>query len=123
MNTEPAVECPKSFVSSASRDGPTGHDSSPFRASPPAGRDHQADRGERRGSAIGYSSARHVARGDAEDRQPDFTGLVLAGLLVASGLMIQSWPRLGIIGFTIAAAIALYLILTIIVTDRKKRDG
>ncbi|MGI9140830.1 MAG: hypothetical protein ACR2GJ_06970, partial [Gemmatimonadaceae bacterium] len=51
-----------------------------------------------------------------------FTGLVLAGLLVASGLVMQSWPRLGIIGFTIAAVLAVYMVLTILISDRK-RDG
>lgn len=52
-----------------------------------------------------------------------FTGLVLAGLLVASGLLIQSWPRLGIIGFTIAAVIALYMVVSILISDRKRRGG
>ena len=52
-----------------------------------------------------------------------FTGLVLAGLLVASGLMIQSWPRLGIIGFTIAAVLALYMVLSILISDRKRGGG
>ena len=51
-----------------------------------------------------------------------FTGLVLAGLLVASGLLIDSWPRFGMIGFSIAAALGLYMIVTILITDRK-RDG
>ena len=51
-----------------------------------------------------------------------FTGLVLAGLLVASGLLIQSWPRLGIMGFSISALIALYMVISILITDRK-RDG
>jgi len=51
-----------------------------------------------------------------------FTGLVLAGLLVASGLMIQSWPRLGIIGFTLAAVLAVYMVLTILISDRKRDD-
>lgn len=49
-----------------------------------------------------------------------FTGLVLAGLLVAIGLMIQSWPRLGIIGFTIAAVLALYMTVAILISDRKR---
>ena len=49
-----------------------------------------------------------------------FTGLVLAGLLVASGLMIQSLPRLGMIGFSIAAVIALYMIVSILLSDRKR---
>lgn len=52
-----------------------------------------------------------------------FTGLVLAGLLVASGLLIQSWPRLGIIGFSIAAVIAVDMILSILISDRKRDRG
>jgi predicted unusual protein kinase regulating ubiquinone biosynthesis (AarF/ABC1/UbiB family) len=52
-----------------------------------------------------------------------FTGLVLAGLLVASGLMIQSWPRLGIIGFTIAAVLAVYMVVSILLSDRKRGGG
>ena len=43
---------------------------------------------------------------------------MLAGLLVESRLMIQSWPRLGIIGFTIAAVLALYMALSILISDR-----
>lgn len=50
-----------------------------------------------------------------------FTGLVLAGLLVASGQLLPYWRRLGLAGFVIAAAIALYMIITIIVTDRRGR--
>ena len=54
-----------------------------------------------------------------------FTGLVLGGLLVASGLLLQYQRRLGTIGFVVAAAIGLYMVLTILVTDRKtnKRDS
>lgn len=51
-----------------------------------------------------------------------FTGLVLAGLLVASGQLLPYWRRLGLAGFVIAAAIALYMIVTIIVTDRRGRS-
>ncbi|MEO6331974.1 MAG: hypothetical protein ABIV11_07455 [Gemmatimonadaceae bacterium] len=39
---------------------------------------------------------------------------------VASGLMIQSWPRLGIIGFSIAAVLVVYMVLTILISDRKR---
>lgn len=50
-----------------------------------------------------------------------FTGLVLAGLLVASGQLLPYWRRLGLAGFVIAAVIALYMIVSILVTDRKGR--
>lgn len=49
-----------------------------------------------------------------------FTGLVLAGLLVASGLVMQSWPRLGMAGFSIAAVLAVYMVLAILISDRKR---
>lgn len=48
-----------------------------------------------------------------------FTGLVLAGLLVASGQLLPYWRRLGLLGFVIAAAIALYMLASILATDRK----
>ena len=50
-----------------------------------------------------------------------FTGLVLGGLLVASGLLLQYQRRLGTIGFIIAAAIGLWMVLTILVQDRRSR--
>ncbi len=48
-----------------------------------------------------------------------FSGLVLAGLLVASSQLLPYWRRLGMVGFVIAAVIALYIVGTIIVGDRK----
>ncbi|MDP9206611.1 MAG: AarF/UbiB family protein [Gemmatimonadota bacterium] len=50
-----------------------------------------------------------------------FTGLVLGGLLVASGLLMAYQRRLGIIGFLIAAAIGLWMVGTILISDRKRR--
>jgi predicted unusual protein kinase regulating ubiquinone biosynthesis (AarF/ABC1/UbiB family) len=50
-----------------------------------------------------------------------FTGLVLGGLLVASGLLLQYQRRLGTIGFVIAAMIGLWMVLTILVQDRRSR--
>lgn len=50
-----------------------------------------------------------------------FVGLVLAGLLVASGLLSRDWPRLGMIGFAIAGALALYMVFSIILSDRKRK--
>ena len=48
-----------------------------------------------------------------------FSGLVLAGLLVASAMLMQYWPRIGLSGFVIAAVAALYIVFTILVSDRK----
>jgi ubiquinone biosynthesis protein len=50
-----------------------------------------------------------------------FTGLVLGGLLVASGLLLQYQRRLGMTGFVIAAIIGLWMVLTILVQDRRSR--
>ncbi|CAN5328588.1 AarF/UbiB family protein [soil metagenome] len=49
-----------------------------------------------------------------------FVGLVLAGLLVASGLLSRERPGLGMLGFAFAAAIALYMVVSILVGDRKR---
>jgi predicted unusual protein kinase regulating ubiquinone biosynthesis (AarF/ABC1/UbiB family) len=48
-----------------------------------------------------------------------FTGLVLAGLLVASGMLLQYWRTVGTIGFAVAALIGLYMIASIVITDRR----
>src|SRR3954471_10259294 len=50
-----------------------------------------------------------------------FTGLVLGGLLVASGLLMQFQPRLAMVGFVIAAALGLWMIFAILVQDRRSR--
>ena len=50
-----------------------------------------------------------------------FTGLVLGGLLVASGLLLQYQRRLGTIGFMIAAVIGLWMVFTILIQDRRSR--
>ena len=53
-----------------------------------------------------------------------FSGLVLAGLLVASAMLLPYWRILGLTGFVVAAAIALYMVFTIMLSDRSsKRDG
>jgi predicted unusual protein kinase regulating ubiquinone biosynthesis (AarF/ABC1/UbiB family) len=48
-----------------------------------------------------------------------FTGLVLAGLLVASGLLLPYWRTVGTIGFGISALIGLYMVVTIIISDHR----
>jgi ubiquinone biosynthesis protein len=50
-----------------------------------------------------------------------FTGLVLGGLLVASGLLMAYQRPLGIAGFLIAAVIGLWMVATILISDRKSR--
>jgi ubiquinone biosynthesis protein len=50
-----------------------------------------------------------------------FTGLVLGGLLVASGLLLQFQRQLGIFGFILAGAIGMYMVITIMISDRKSK--
>ncbi len=49
-----------------------------------------------------------------------FTGLVLAGLLISSGMLLPYWRTVGTIGFAISAGIALWMVATIMLTDRKR---
>jgi predicted unusual protein kinase regulating ubiquinone biosynthesis (AarF/ABC1/UbiB family) len=50
-----------------------------------------------------------------------FTGLVLGGLLVASGLLMAYQRNLAMIGFLIAGAIGLWMVGTILIQDRRSR--
>jgi ubiquinone biosynthesis protein len=50
-----------------------------------------------------------------------FTGLVLGGLLVASGLLMGFRPRLATVGFLIAAIIGLWMVAMILIQDRRSR--
>jgi ubiquinone biosynthesis protein len=49
-----------------------------------------------------------------------FSGLVLAGLLIASAQLLPYWRTLGTTGFVIAAVLGVYMVLTIMVSDRKR---
>ena len=49
-----------------------------------------------------------------------FTGLVLAGLLIASSSLLQYWRRLGLVCIAIAAGLGLWMIGTILINDRKR---
>ena len=49
-----------------------------------------------------------------------FSGVVLAGLLVASAMLIQDRRTLGTIGFVLAGAIGLWMVLSILWSDRKR---
>ena len=50
-----------------------------------------------------------------------FTGLVLGGLLVASGLLMAYQRNLAMIGFLIAGVIGLWMVGTILIQDRRSR--
>jgi predicted unusual protein kinase regulating ubiquinone biosynthesis (AarF/ABC1/UbiB family) len=50
-----------------------------------------------------------------------FTGLVLGGLLVASGLLMQYQRSLAMFGFLIAAVLGLWMVFAILVQDRRSR--
>lgn len=65
----------------------------------------------------------HLLDGAQKVANRVFTGLVLAGLLVASGMVLEHWRTLGTVGFLIAAALALYMVITIIWSDRKRDAG
>jgi len=49
-----------------------------------------------------------------------FSGLVLAGLLVASAMLLPYWRARGTAGFIVAALLGLYIVLAIMVSDRKR---
>jgi predicted unusual protein kinase regulating ubiquinone biosynthesis (AarF/ABC1/UbiB family) len=51
-----------------------------------------------------------------------FSGLVLAGLLVASAMLMPHRRSLATIGFVLAGAIGLWMVVTILWTDRRSRD-
>ncbi len=46
-------------------------------------------------------------------------GLVLAGLLIASSMLLQYWRTLGLAGVIIAAGLGLYLVVSIIIDDSR----
>jgi ubiquinone biosynthesis protein len=50
-----------------------------------------------------------------------FTGLVLGGLLVSSGLLMAYQRSLGMIGFLLAGIVGLWMIATILIQDRRSR--
>ena len=47
-----------------------------------------------------------------------FTGLVLTGLLIASGMLMPYWRGLGTAGFIVSGAIGLMMVINILITDR-----
>jgi ATP-dependent Zn protease len=49
-----------------------------------------------------------------------FSGLVLAGLLIASAQLLPYWRGLGYTGFLVAAVLGLYMVVTIMISDRRR---
>ncbi|MDB4916238.1 MAG: hypothetical protein JWM95_3882 [Gemmatimonadetes bacterium] len=47
-----------------------------------------------------------------------FSGLVLAGLVVASAMLLPYWRVFGLVGFILSGVIALYMVVTILASDR-----
>ena len=52
-----------------------------------------------------------------------FVGLVLAGLLIASSTLLQYWRRLGLVCIVIAAGLGLWMVVTVLINDRRKDGG
>jgi predicted unusual protein kinase regulating ubiquinone biosynthesis (AarF/ABC1/UbiB family) len=52
-----------------------------------------------------------------------FSGLVLAGLLVASAQLLPYWRTLGTVGFVIASVLGVHTVVTIMISDRKRDRG
>ena len=52
-----------------------------------------------------------------------FVGLVLAGLLIASSSLLQYWRRLGVVCIVIAAGLGLWMVVTVLINDRKREGG
>ena len=50
-----------------------------------------------------------------------FSGLVLAGLLVASAMLLPYRRALGTAGFVLAGAIGVWMVLSILWTDRDRK--
>lgn len=49
-----------------------------------------------------------------------FVGLVLAGLLIASSSLLQYWRKLGVVAIAIAAGLGLWMVITVLINDRKE---
>lgn len=62
----------------------------------------------------------HLLGGAQKVANRVFTGLVLAGLLVSSGMLLPHRPTLGTTGFVIAGGLALYMVIAILWNDRAR---
>ncbi|MDQ4079552.1 MAG: hypothetical protein M3125_02245, partial [Gemmatimonadota bacterium] len=62
-----------------------------------------------------------VLRGMQKIANRVFSGLVLAGIVVASAMLLPHRRTLGTVGFVIVAVIGMYMVVAILVQDRKER--
>ncbi|HUQ18623.1 MAG TPA: hypothetical protein VM099_03330, partial [Gemmatimonadaceae bacterium] len=49
-------------------------------------------------------------------------GLIICGLLVSSGLLMRYYQMLGLVGLILAGGIGLYVLITVLSTDRKRES-
>ena len=52
-----------------------------------------------------------------------FSGLVLASIVIASAMLLRERPTLGTWGFVVAGGIALYMVVSILWSDRNTTKG
>ena len=50
-------------------------------------------------------------------------GLIIAGLLISSGLLLRYYSTLGLVGLVLAGGIGVYVLITVLVTDRRNAKG
>ena len=50
-----------------------------------------------------------------------FTGLVLAALVIASAMLLDTWRTLGTIGFIIAGVLGMWMVISIMLSDRREK--
>jgi hypothetical protein len=50
-------------------------------------------------------------------------GLIIAGLLISSGVLLAYYKTLGLIGLVLAGGIGLYVLISVLVSDRRKPPG
>jgi ubiquinone biosynthesis protein len=50
-----------------------------------------------------------------------FSGVVLAGILIASAMLLPHQRALGTAGFVLAGVLGLYMVVTILLSDRRRR--
>lgn len=60
----------------------------------------------------------HLLQGMQKIANRIFVGLVLCGLCIASAMLLPYQRRLGTVGFVIAAVLGVYMVVTILITDR-----
>ncbi|HYC50287.1 MAG TPA: hypothetical protein VEB19_04170, partial [Gemmatimonadaceae bacterium] len=50
-----------------------------------------------------------------------FTGLVLAAIVIASAMLLDTWRTLGTVGFIFAGVLGMWMVISILLSDRRER--